>query len=107
MRTFNFNKHYKELSFNEILSILLEIGNSVDIVKTDRDKKFIYNVYILRVAKYYKNDDEFNLKNLSFTWYISSEGKDLDKLENQNYDTMTKLDSYFESAISLGLIEIK
>lgn len=107
MKTFNFNKPYKELSFNEVLSVLLEIGNSVDIVKTDRDKKLIYNVDILRVAKYYKNDDEFNLKSLSFTWYISSEGKDLDKLENQNYDTMTKLDSYFESAINLGLIKIK
>ena len=31
MKTFNFNKHYEELSFNEILSILLEIVNSVDI----------------------------------------------------------------------------
>ena len=107
MKSFNFNKHYEELSFNEILSILLEIVNSVDIVKTEKDKKIIYNIDAFRIAEDYKNEDEFNLKYLSFTWNIPSEGKDLDKLENQNYDTITKLDSYFDSAISLGLIEIK
>ena len=107
MKTFNFNKHYEELSFNEILSILLVIVNSVDIVKTDRDRKLIYNIGTFRIAEDYKNEDEFNLQYLSFTWDISSEDKDLDSLKNQSSKTRDKLDSYFESAINLGLIELK
>lgn len=107
MKTFNFNRPYEELSFNEILSILLAIVNSVDIVKIDRDRKLIYNIDTFRIAEDYKNEDEFNLQYLSFTWDISSEGKDLDKLENQNSKTRNQLDSYFESAINLGLIKLK
>lgn len=83
MKTFNFNKHYEELSFNEILSILLVIVNSVDIVKTDRDRKLIYNIDTFRIAEDYKNEDEFNLQYLSFTWDISFEGKDLDSVKTR------------------------
>ena len=107
MRTFNFNKPYEELSFNEILSILLEIADSVEIVKINRDNKFSYNIDTFRIINDYQNEDEFNLQYLSFTWNISFEGKDLDNLESQNSNTYTQLDSYFESAINLDLIEIK
>ena len=107
MRTFNFNKPYEELSFNEILSILLEIADSVEIVKINRDNKFSYNIDTFRIINDYQNENEFNLQYLSFTWNISFEGKDLDNLESQNSNTYTQLDSYFESAINLDLIEIK
>jgi len=107
MKTFNFNKPYEELSFNEILSILLEIADSVEIVKINRDNKFSYNIDTFRIINDYQNEDEFNLQYLSFTWNISFEGKDLDNLESQNSNTYTQLDSYFESAINLDLIEIK
>ena len=107
MKTFNFNKPYEELSFNEILSILLEIADSVEIVKINRDNKFSYNIDTFRIINDYQNEDEFNLQYLSFTWNISFECKDLDNLESQNSNTYTQLDSYFESAINLDLIEIK
>ena len=87
MKTFNFNKPYEELSFNEILSILLEIADSVEIVKINRDNKFSYNIDTFRIINDYQNEDEFNLQYLSFTWNISFEGKDLDNLESQNSNT--------------------
>ena len=38
---------------------------------------------------------------------MSSEDKNLNCIKNQDYETKVRLDSYFESAINLGLIELK
>ena len=107
MKTFNFNKPYEELSFNEILSILLEIADSVEIVKINRDNKFSYNIDTFRIINDYQNEDESKLQYLSFTWDVSSEGKNPDNLGSQSYKTIDKLDSYLESAVNLDLIELK
>ena len=107
MKTFNFNKHYEELSFNEILSILIVIVDEISITKFDNNGEFGYHINSFRDAKDYTNEDEFQLNYLSLTWDISSEDKDLDSVKNQNSKIRNQLDSYFESAINLGLIELK
>nr|DAM45177.1 MAG TPA: hypothetical protein [Caudoviricetes sp.] len=107
MKTFNFDKPYEELSFNEILSILLEIVDNVEIDKIDEYKRISYNVLLHRFVEDFNNNDELELNYLSFSWNISYEGKDLDSLKNQSSKTRNQLDSYFESAINLGLIELK
>lgn len=107
MKTFNFNKHYEELSFNEILAILLVIVDSIEIIKFNSDSYFGYHINSFRGARDYTDDDEFELNYLNITWYIYSGDKDSDSLKSQNSKTRSQLDSYFESAINLGLIEIK
>lgn len=107
MKTFNFNKPYEELSFNEVLSILLVIVDEIEITKFGNNNEFSYLISSFRGVRDYTNEDEFELNYLNITWDISSEGKDLDKLENQNSKTRNQLDSYFESAINLGLIKLE
>ena len=105
MKTFNLNKPYEELSFNEILSILLGIVDNVEIDKIDEYKRISYNVLLHRFIEDFNNNDELELNYLS--WNISYEGKDLDSLKNQSSKIRNQLDSYFESAINLGLIKLK
>lgn len=112
MKTFNFNKPCEELSFNEILSVLLEIGDIIEIGKFNSNSEFGYHINSYRETLYREIEDntdnnEFELNCLMITWYISSKDKNLDKLKNQNSKTRNQLDFYFESAINLGLIELK
>ena len=107
MKTFNFNKPYEELSFHEILSVLLEIADSIEIEKLNVENKLIYHITTYRNINNYDSDDELELDSLSIKWCISSKDINLDTLDNQSSYTYSDLDSYFESAINLGLIELK
>lgn len=111
MKTFNFNKPYEGLSFNEILSILIVIADDIDIVKTDKNNEIYYHVTATRdIKSLYDNDmydTEFELNSLYFLWDITTENENVDSLEKQNSKTRNLLDSYLESAINLGLIELK
>lgn len=107
MKTFTLNKPYEELSFNEIILILIVIADEIDITKFNSNNEFGYHINSFRGAKDYTDENEFNINYLSLTWDILSEGKNLDSLKNQNSKTRNQLDSYLEFAINLGLIEIK
>lgn len=107
MKTFNFDKPYEELSFNEVLSVLLVIVDEIRITKFGKSDEFNYLISLFRTVRDYTNEDEFELNYLNITWNISSEVKDLNSLKNQNSKTRNLLDSYFESVINLGLIELK
>lgn len=111
MKTFNLNKPYEELSFNEVLSILIIVADDIKIVKTEKDNEIYYHVTATRdIKSLYDNDmydAEFELNSLHFLWDITTENENVDYLEKQNSKTRNQLDSYFESAINLGLIKLK
>ena len=111
MKTFNFNKPYEELSFNEILSILLVIADEIDIVKSDKNNEISYNVLAIRDIRDFEDMDiyynESFLNTLSISWKVSIENENVDFLEKQDKATIAYLKSYFGSAINLGLIELK
>ena len=107
MKTFNFNKPYEELSFNEILLILIVMFDDVNVTKFNSNNELGYYVDALRVVKDRENKDEIELGFSTFKWKMSSGDKNLDRVKNQDFETKVRLDSYFESAINLGLIELK
>lgn len=111
MKTFNFNRPYEELSFNEILSVILAVSDVIDIVKSDKNNEISYNVLAVRDIRDFEDMDiyynESFLNTLSFSWKVSIENENVDFLEKQDEDTIAYLDSYFELAINLGLIELK
>lgn len=107
MKTFNLNKHYEELSFNEILSILIVAVEEMEIIKFNKKGNLSYYVTLFVDAKDYEKSDKFGLSSIPFTWKISYENKNLDSLKKQDSNTKRQLDSFFEFAINLGLIELK
>lgn len=107
MKTFNFYISYEELSFNEILPILIVMFDGVEVSKFNNHNELGYYINGIRVIKDRKNKDEVELGFSAFKWKMSSEDKNLDCIKNQDYETKVRLDSYFESAINLGLIELK
>lgn len=111
MKTFNFNRPYEELSFNEILSVILAVSDVIDIVKSDKNNEISYNVLAVRDIRDFEDMDiyynESFLNTLSFSWKVSIENENVDFLEKQDKATIAYLDSYFGSAINLGLIELK
>ena len=107
MKTFTLNKPYEELSFNEIILILIAIADSTEIVKIIRNGEVGYNIKVFRAFEDFENNNELNLNFLSFLWKISSGNKDKDKLKNQNAIVRNQIDLYLESAINLKLIELK
>lgn len=106
MKTFNLNKPFDELSFDEILPIIVEIADEMDICKKYEKDKTVYSINAIRGFKDYDNNDEFELSYLSFKWTIDINDKSKDSFENQNQKTIGKLDSYIESAMNLKLIDL-
>ena len=105
MKTFNFYKPLNEYSFNEILSIIIEIVDEIDLKKIYRKDKILYNITATRDIKNYDSDDEFELNFLSFQWSIGNKSED--SLENQDQRTINSIGSYISYAIDLELIDLK
>lgn len=106
MKTFNLSKPLDELSFDEILPIIVEIADEVSISKIDEEDKIIYHVYVSRDIKNFNDDIEHRLYYLSFKWIVDFNDKTKDSLENQARRYRDKVYDYIGYAEDLGLINV-
>lgn len=107
MKTFNLNRPFDELSFDEILPIIVEIADEVSILKIEEEEdNIIYHVHASRNIKNHKNDIEYELNFLSFKWIVDFNDKTKDSLENQARKYRDEVYDYIGYAEDLGLINV-